>query len=284
MFTGKRFLTFLPVIAAKLLFQVGLAQSVPLVLKQADSLLGRGDYFSAVKLYDRILFFDDSAYAANSYEKIAECYFLNGQYDKAANYFGIAGKGAKSDSLAQRVFEKRAISLLMGEEFLSAREELLEMPETYLKTQEGILLMALSMYGNQETEAAFSEFSKLETLKDKGKELGRLRKRLDRAERKNPKTARIMSMIVPGSGQIYAGDWRNGLNSLLLTGGLMTLGLYTIGTVGFIDGLIMVGPWFQRYYTGGFKRSESSVNALKKRVRFEVLQEMLRLSGHEKIH
>jgi len=284
MFTGKRFLTFLPVIAARLLFQVGLAQSVPLVLKQADSLLGRGDYFSAVKLYDRILFFDDSAYAANSYEKIAECYFLNGQYDKAANYFGIAGKGAKSDSLAQRVFEKRAISLLMGEEFLSAREELLEMPETYLKTQEGILLMALSMYGNQETEAAFSEFSKLETLKEKGKELGRLRKRLDRAERKNPKTARIMSMIVPGSGQIYAGDWRNGLNSLLLTGGLMTLGLYTIGTVGFIDGLIMVGPWFQRYYTGGFKRSESSVNALKKRVRFEVLQEMLRLSGHEKIH
>ena len=91
-------------------------------------------------------------------------------------------------------------------------------------------------------------------------------------------------MIIPGSGQIYAGDWRNGLNSLLLTGGLMTLGIYTISAAGFIDGIVMVGPWYQRYYTGGFKRAETSVNALKKKVRYEVLQEMLRMSSHEQQH
>ena len=284
MFTGKRFLTFLLAIAAKVLLQAASAQTLPLVLQQADSLLGRGDYYAALKLYDRVLFFDDSAYAFNSYEKIAQCYFINGQYEKAATYFGIAGKGARGDSLALSNFEKRTISLILGEQFLTAREELLEMPESYLQTQEGILLMALTMYGNQETEAAFMEFSKLKNLKSRNREIIRLKKRLERAERKNPKTAKILSMIIPGSGQIYAGDWRNGLNSLLLTGGLMTLGIYTISAAGFIDGIVMVGPWYQRYYTGGFKRAETSVNALKKKVRYEVLQEMLRMSSHEQQH
>ena len=284
MYTGKRLLTFLLVIAADL-WQANAvqAQTVPQVLQQADSLLARGDYFSAVKLYDRVLFFDDSAYAINSYEKIAECYFQNRQYDKAANYFSLAGKAEDNDSLAQSIFEKKTISLILGEQFLSAREELFEMPEAYLKSQKGILLTAMTLYGNQETDAAFNEFSKLEVLKKKDKELARLKKRLIRVEKKNPKTARVLSIIIPGSGQLYAGDWRNGLNSLLLTGGLMTLGVHTIATIGFIDGILMVGPWYQRYYTGGFKRAEASVNALKKKVRYEVLQEMLRLSKDEKI-
>lgn len=284
MFTGKRLLIFLAAIFTKILLHTASAQSLSMVLVQADSLLARGDYFSALKLYDRVLFFDDSAFAANSYEKIAKCYFLNRQYDKAANYYGIAGKSAQTNSQVIGLFEKRTVSLILSEEFLLAREELLEMPEAYLQTPQGILLMALTMYGNQETESAFNEFSRLENIKSKSRELLRLKKRLSRSERKNPKTARILSMIIPGSGQVYAGDWRNGINSLLLTGGLFTLGVYTIGAAGFIDGILMVGPWYQRYYTGGFKRAESSVIAYKKKVRYEVLQEMLRLSENDFRH
>ena len=71
-----------------------------------------------------------------------------------------------------------------------------------------------------------------------------------------PKTAKILSMIVPGSGQFYAGDIKNGINSLLLTGGFIYLGVHAALNYGIINSLASASPWIQRYYLGGFKRAE----------------------------
>jgi tetratricopeptide (TPR) repeat protein len=279
--TDLRSLVFFPAIILNLLTGfIAEGQTVQTALRQADSLLSRGDYEAAVKLYDRVLFFDEEGYASKSYENIARCYFLNKQYAKAASYFSIAGSNTNHDSIASAIFQKKTICLILDEQFLAAREELFAMPDTYASSQEGILLMALSYYGNQETEAAFKEFAKLEGLKQHSTELKKLKRKLERAERKNPKTAKVLSIIVPGTGQIYAGDWRNGINSFLLTGGLMALGIHSMITVGVLDGLLLVGPWYQRYYTGGFNRAALSVEAMKKKTRYEVLQSILSMSNH----
>ncbi len=77
----------------------------------------------------------------------------------------------------------------------------------------------------------------------------------ERVAKKNPKTARVLSMILPGAGQFYAGDIKNGLNSLLLNALLgfwfVTTGLaYT-----FVDAAATVTPWLFRYYGGGIRRA-----------------------------
>jgi len=73
---------------------------------------------------------------------------------------------------------------------------------------------------------------------------------------KNPKTARILSMIIPGSGQIYSGYLGDGLISfslhLLAIGGAgfaFTQGLYVSGWIGGF-GLL------QKIYFGGIQRAE----------------------------
>ena len=62
-----------------------------------------------------------------------------------------------------------------------------------------------------------------------------------------------MSMLIPGSGQIYMGNIGNGLNSIILVGGIATATVYIWQVYGIIDALLSTGSWYYRYYTGGYK-------------------------------
>ena len=79
----------------------------------------------------------------------------------------------------------------------------------------------------------------------------------EKLKHKNPKAAKVLSMIIPGAGQLYAGDVKNGLNSLLLTGGFFLLFINTSIAYTFVDALVAVGPWYYRYYLGGYQRAET---------------------------
>jgi hypothetical protein len=74
-------------------------------------------------------------------------------------------------------------------------------------------------------------------------------------KRYNPKLARVMSIIFPGSGQIYAGDLKNGLNSFGLIAGLAATATALSASILFIDAAIIIFPWFQRYYMGGYQKA-----------------------------
>jgi len=64
-----------------------------------------------------------------------------------------------------------------------------------------------------------------------------------------------MSRIIPGSGQLYAGDIKNGLNSLLLTGGIALLGVHLYNQYSLFDAIMSAFPWFARYYKGGYHKA-----------------------------
>ena len=72
---------------------------------------------------------------------------------------------------------------------------------------------------------------------------------------KSTQVARVLSTILPGAGQVYAGDWRGGLNALLLNG---VLGALAVDLV--LDGYYVdAGLWgvfiFWRYYRGNTFRA-----------------------------
>lgn len=84
-----------------------------------------------------------------------------------------------------------------------------------------------------------------------------------------------MSMIIPGLGQLYAGDIKNGLNSLILTGGLFSLGIYSAINNGFLDASLSVIPWFQRYYQGGFNKAQIIAKAKIEKKRYQIFNQLL---------
>ncbi|NJK95024.1 MAG: hypothetical protein HC905_09040 [Bacteroidales bacterium] len=62
--------------------------------------------------------------------------------------------------------------------------------------------------------------------------------------RPNPRTASILSLCFPGLGQFYAGDIKNGINSLLLTTALVSLGVKISLEQSIWDGIFLLCPGF----------------------------------------
>lgn len=70
-----------------------------------------------------------------------------------------------------------------------------------------------------------------------------------------PKLAGQLSYFLPGLGQFYAGDIKNGLNSLAITSATFALSINVMINYSLLDGVIAVIPWLQRFYLGGSTRA-----------------------------
>lgn len=74
-------------------------------------------------------------------------------------------------------------------------------------------------------------------------------------KRYKPKRAKLMNMIIPGLGFWYAGDFWKGVNSFLLTTGILTLGGVYAKSTTIFDSLLSIFSPLQRYYMGGYQRA-----------------------------
>ena len=82
---------------------------------------------------------------------------------------------------------------------------------------------------------------------------------------KSEKAARLLSTLLPGLGQTYAGDWKNGLNALLLNG---LLGYVTLDAAidrDYDDALLSFFFLFYRYYAGNRHRAAEAAQAFNDR-------------------
>ena len=82
---------------------------------------------------------------------------------------------------------------------------------------------------------------------------------------KSEKAARLLSTLLPGLGQTYAGDWKNGLNALLLNG---LLGYVTLDAAidrDYDDALLSFFFLFYRYYAGNRYRAAEAAQAFNDR-------------------
>lgn len=90
---------------------------------------------------------------------------------------------------------------------------------TNLETQERYFYSATSDALNYEWESAYKGYSLLENsnFQSAQKYIDISREALNE-KRKSPALAAVMSTIIPGSGKIYTGDWKDGLVALLFVG------------------------------------------------------------------
>ena len=72
---------------------------------------------------------------------------------------------------------------------------------------------------------------------------------------KSIKVAKGLSTIFPGAGHIYAGDWRDGLNALVLNSALGFLTIDAVFAEHYTDAALWGGFAFLRYYRGSTFRA-----------------------------
>jgi tetratricopeptide (TPR) repeat protein len=258
-------------------FQKLTAQDFEETIVFADNQFKSGELTKALKTYQRALFFSEGRRNLYLFRQIAEISYLNNDYETAQKYFGFAYNQSEDDSLKTELLFDKASCRILNKNFQLALIDLFSITDTTRVVQKRLdFFLATCYFGLEDFNKAQSYFESVLELKDR-KELSDLfsgKKLLS----PSPKKARIMSMILPGLGQTYSGDVKSGLNSLLLTSGLIALGIDISIRYTPIDAIFAILPWYQRYYTGGYGKAEEIARKKREQRRNETYTKILNLA------
>ncbi|MGC9472478.1 MAG: hypothetical protein ACP5D1_13160 [Bacteroidales bacterium] len=277
-FSKKHWILF--VLSFSLLSAAG-AQETERIISLADTLFSRGRYDHAVKEYQRALFFDPGYRRAHVTAQLGHTWFHRENYEEAARYYDIALNLQENDSLQLELHFRKVLCQMLGEEYQFALIELYGMPEdmpVYFSRRKNFYLGTCYYSLGSLGEAALAWEEALQSAPaEKQEALNHLLRGKNKYNRPNPNTAWYLSLILPGTGQFYAGDIKNGINSLVLNAGIVYLAYTTAVNYSVIDAVVSILPWLQRYWQGGFMKASDIARKKREKNRKELLLEVYNL-------
>jgi tetratricopeptide (TPR) repeat protein len=224
-------------------------------LEFADRNYENGNLDLAIKTYQRLAFFCEDRQATNIYLKIAEISAEKGNYQSAQTYYGFAINLIENDSIKNELIFKKAFSQMLDKNFQFALIDLFSIDSSRFTSENKLnFYLGTCYFGLEDFETSKLLFQRCIDPADSSK-LNILFSKKNIYSH-SPKKARIMSTFIPGSGQIYAGYYRAGINSLLLTGALLAAGINSGINYDPLYAIFSVAPWYQRYFTGGYTKAE----------------------------
>ena len=231
------------------------------------NLLALGDHFfklenynAAITEYKRFLFFHpDDMRAAEVYRKIGLAYRSQGLWQEAILAMRNAVLHASDEKAKSEYQLELAVILIASQNYDLARLELIKVA---IRNSSGTLFrraLFLQAVANiyqfrwQEAREALQNYTADEILDN-------LFDHAINFPRKSTRVAKVLSAILPGAGQIYAGNWRGGLNALALNG---ALGFVTVDSVldkHYVDAVLWTYFFFSRYYFGNLHQAGRAVD------------------------
>ncbi|UCG00075.1 MAG: hypothetical protein JSV89_11165 [Spirochaetaceae bacterium] len=264
----------------------------------ADPALAMGDRYAqsgafdlAIAEYKRVLFFDTKGQSASSvHVRIASCYQAQERWSEA--FFHLRQSIQTASSLSEIEDREFALitALLAGGRENEAELHLLRLRDFSEIDGKRVALYLCVTYvyrghwnqAEEELERAFPEAqvadpqtqTKIEKLKE-------LLSEARSAKRRSAGTAVVLSTILPGSGQLYAGDPWDALNALALNAGLATLIVTAIMHEYYLEGVLLFLYPFRRYYLGNRdnarRAAERKSRAVDQRFQAQIMDEVLSL-------
>lgn len=235
------------------------AQDAAQSMHIAESLIKNGNDAEARGILQRVLFFDRKSYGKTCYHHLAYINFRLGNFSESEFFFDLMYQNTNADSIRYESLIGKSGALLMQQKFTAAKRELLNLPTNLPEkwNSRKLLYLGSALYGERNFDQAEQTLLALipETDTEKQALLKKQFKKARKISSKNPQTAKWLSIIIPGSGQFYAGDFKNGLNSMGLNAVMAWWFIYTIQKTSLNDGILSTGSWVFRYYAGGYKRA-----------------------------
>ena len=194
----------------------------------ADSLLREGDYFNAITEYRRQLFRGEGD-SSTIFLRMGYAFYMRGKYGRAAYYFSLARPKRPEARYLQ------ALAMVLGGEGKDAL--LITEGDT---SSIGILIRALTL-------ASIGEEGRAVKL---AREVG-----YDLKVRPSSRPYALASSVIPGSGLLLLGRYREGLVSLTLNLLAFTGAYYLLKRRLYYDLGLYVSVIAARFYTGGIERT-----------------------------
>lgn len=274
-------LRYLLILLFSLSFLPSQSQGLKETFAYGMHLMEIGSYDEAIYSFQRVIYFDEKEeYILETYPEIAYAYLQMGDYPNAAKYFDLAYFSAKTREEKLEMGIQKAVALIYNKEFPLAIVDLFDLP--YGNDPEFDFFvdfyLGIAYYGMRDFESAEKHFSTAAIFAEgeQGKEMVRqIFEQVEKTERLKPGKARWMSLIIPGLGQFYAGNTKSGINSLLLNTGFVLLAASVTINYTWLDAAVSVGPWLQRYWSGGSKNAERGAISKKEKRRAAHYQDLM---------
>jgi len=260
------------------------AQSVADVVSFADAQFSEGNYQIAAQEYNRAFYFGYEHVDVVSLQ-IGHCYSELENYTLAASFYDRAFKYSSSDSIKNESVLGKAFCLLLQNRNLPAIEELFNLSEEPILPQLAQMhyLKGIAYYNLKDDSLAYTEFyAVLDALGETDSLQSLLSFEFDKVHRYqrryNPTLSYIMSAIIPGSGQIAVGEFKEGINSMVLVAGLAIIAIQIIKSFSYLDAAITLLPWVQRYYMGGMDKAKALAISKIEKKRYLSYQKIINLT------
>ena len=256
---------FLFLISAFFLFSgfTVIAEEFPLSL--GEHLFTQGNYDAAVTEYKRFLFFHpDDARVGEVYYNIGLAYRAQGLWAEAATSLRTATYLANGDETKSEYQLELAVTLIAAQDYDLARLELVKVtmraPSAQLYRRALFLQAVAYIYQFRWEEAReslrnYTTDERLDMLFDAATDI----------PLKSARLAKVLSSIFPGAGQVYVGDWKDGLNAIALNGALGFLTVDAILDGHYVDAALFGGFIFWRYYRGNTFRAGQAAERFNQR-------------------
>lgn len=257
------------------------AQSVQETRVFADSLWSAGRLDEALTVYQRTAFFMRPVTDAVILSRIADCFFATGNLERALEYYDHSYFAQTDDSLKKEVLFRKCECYLRSHNYHFALMELLSLEDSLREpfSYERDFYLGMTWYGLEDFDKASGFFQAAAPTPEAREQVRAIFANRKQFYRPNPKLASWLSVFLPGSGQIYSGEIFQGVNSLLLTGFFVGLGVYIAIVNSPLDAIFEALPWFQRYYEGGFKRASEFAQHKRAENRNRIFNQVLTTIG-----
>lgn len=256
-----------------------------------ESYFASEDYEAAITEYKRFIFFNPQSESVNyAYYKIGIAYRNQGKWQESIEALKYSIQNAPNDSIKNEREIALAVVLMASGNYSDAEFQLLKI-ETFskflsLRYKATFFRGIACVYSHkwEEAKIAFQTFFKEYSLFKHSLNIRNIDSLLlstQNLKYKSPQLAKILSTILPGSGQFYVGDIRNGLNSLLiniLTGYLLISSLINKD----INNVYLGYSLFQRYYFGNRFHAERIAEDYNNRLNEKWSKNILKALQNEK--
>ena len=227
-----------------------LAKQDPLTL--GDHFVKLNNYDAAITEYKRFIFFHaGDPRVAETYNQIGLAYRLQGLWQEAIVSMRNAVLHAITPAEKSEFQLTLAVTHIASKNYDLARLELIKVMlrnanvTTYRRS---LFLQAVTyiyQFRWEEADEILREYTTDESLY-------RLIEKAKNHSPKSKKVAKVLSAIMPGAGQMYAGKWGGGLNVLALNGALGYVTVDTILKKYYIDAALWDILYFQQILYGKF--------------------------------
>lgn len=237
-------------------------------LDLADYLFDRKSYDEAITEYTRYIYFNPSGdNLVFAYKQIGHAYKNNRLWENAVESFRNAVVAAPDDSVsAELKIDIGVIYIASGNHNLA---EALLLKLAYFGKYENIKAKAsfylcinmIYKYKWQEAQMAYTNYKKYTSANTSRIFLSdSLFEAVADTKYKSPRLAKTISTFIPGGGQIYTGKRLDGLNALVINGGLGYLLGNSLVDGNYSDAILNYFMLFLRYYRGNRHNAELLAN------------------------